>query len=755
MKFGKISLKVLLLLVLFSPSCGEKKIEGDRTCSGSLVSESETFLGSIANEKSCFYNNDKEQAWSFSKYELSSNVCTQESSDTRFFTVEESISLVQCQEYCTSDIYIDCLSFSYQKPGAEASGVCTLYDNYSIYDKDSAALAGVSPEFDFKWCFSKKPPCDEDLPETTFTYYLDADKDRSPADETVKACSPPSDDYVLVEELDGRAPFDIDCDDSKADYQSLATYYQDADKDKVPSIKTKEACSPPNDNYVLASELTGLAPYAIDCDDSNASYSALASYYLDADGDLEIEGTSVEACSPPSASYVLGSTLDDLETIDCDDSIANSDCSCGDGNLDIGEECDDGGIELGDGCTDTCYFEFSALQVGDELYGEAGDDTFGLASSLSLDGTVLAVGAPYNDGTATSAGHVRVFEQTPGSGWSQRGDDIDGEANGDISGNSVSLSNDGDLVAIGAKYNDASGAASGQVRVYEWADDSWSQKGADLDGDESNDLFGESISFSGDGTLLAVGAPYGAEGGFVRFFKYSEDNWVQVGDDIDDAVSGDELGFSVSLSSDGTFVAVGVSSANGGDKDSGLARVYKRPTGDTGPWTQVGDDILGEGLSDATGHFVSLSSDGTIIAVSAPEIETDGIERGYAKVFQYSSAESDWVQLGQTLIGEYSGDQFSESLSLSNDGTVLAVGAHYNGGGGSGAGQTRVFEYKPLTQTWVQLGIDFDGEAGGYLGSSVALSGDGKRIAMGAPWDDGGGSNYGMVSVFKFQAVEE
>ena len=84
---------------------------------------------------------------------------------------------------------------------------------------------------------------------------------------------------------------------------------------------------------------------------------------------------------------------------------------------------------------------------------------------MSDNGLVLAIGAKYNDGTASKAGHVRVYVWND-SAWVQRGSDIDGEAAGDWSGHSVSLSNDGTIVAIGAPFNDGTGAEAGHVRVY-------------------------------------------------------------------------------------------------------------------------------------------------------------------------------------------------------------------------------------------------------------------------------------------------
>ena len=88
--------------------------------------------------------------------------------------------------------------------------------------------------------------------------------------------------------------------------------------------------------------------------------------------------------------------------------------------------------------------------------------------SLSSDGTEVAIGAWGNDATGDTAGHVRVYEWNSGtSSWDQKGGDIDGEAAGDFSGVSVSLSSDGAKVAIGAYDNDgANGLESGHVRVY-------------------------------------------------------------------------------------------------------------------------------------------------------------------------------------------------------------------------------------------------------------------------------------------------
>ena len=81
-----------------------------------------------------------------------------------------------------------------------------------------------------------------------------------------------------------------------------------------------------------------------------------------------------------------------------------------------------------------------------DIDGEAAEDLSGYSVSLSSDGTILAIGAAHNKGndhlSKAKTGHVRVYEWD-GSTWIQKGADIDGEARGDNSGNSVSLSSDG------------------------------------------------------------------------------------------------------------------------------------------------------------------------------------------------------------------------------------------------------------------------------------------------------------------------
>ena len=109
---------------------------------------------------------------------------------------------------------------------------------------------------------------------------------------------------------------------------------------------------------------------------------------------------------------------------------------------------------------------FAQYQIGQDIDGEAANDNSGMAVSTSIDGTTIAIGAPYNDGNGSDAGHVKIFRLIGGN-WIQLGQDIDGEASADESGRSVSLSADGNFVAIGGPNNESASPGGAQTNEYQ------------------------------------------------------------------------------------------------------------------------------------------------------------------------------------------------------------------------------------------------------------------------------------------------
>ena len=389
--------------------------------------------------------------------------------------------------------------------------------------------------------------------------------------------------------------------------------------------------------------------------------------------------------------------------------------------------------------------------MGSDIDGEAAGDKSGTSVSLSSDGTIVAIGADNNDGNGSDAGHVRVYVWN-GTNWVQRGSDIDGEAANDFSGNSVSLSSDGTIVAIGAYGNDGNGGNAGHVRVFKWNGSAWVQRGIDLDSEAAGDVSGKSVSLSSDGTIVAIGADrndgnVGNNAGHVRVFKWNGSAWAQRGSDIEGEAAYDKSGRSVSLSSDGTIVAIGADNNDGNGSDAGHVRVYEW---NGSAWAQRGSDIDGEAAGDQSGNSVSLSSDGTIVAIGVNYNDGNGTYSGHVRVYEWNG--TNWVQRGSDIDGEAANDYSGYSVSLSSDGTIVAIGAYGNDGNGSAAGHVRVYEWDSGNNSWDQKGIDLDGEAAyDQSGRSVSLSSDGTIVAIGAIYNGGNGTNSGHVRVYKFQ----
>jgi Flp pilus assembly pilin Flp len=406
------------------------------------------------------------------------------------------------------------------------------------------------------------------------------------------------------------------------------------------------------------------------------------------------------------------------------------------------------GMMLGGSISDSNYVfsEQTWVSLGGYIVGEAAGDGSGISVSLSGDGTIVAIGAVGNDGNGSASGHVRVYQIVTGS-WNQIGSDIDGELASDESGISVSLSSDGTIVAIGAYLNDGNGSASGHVRVYQIVTGSWNQIGSDIDGEAIGDGSGFSVSLSSDGSILAIGAHNndgnGSASGHVRVYENLSGTWTQIGSDIDGEAASDLSGYSVSLSGDGSTVAIGASENDGNGSNSGHVRVYENLSG---TWTQVGVDIDGEAAGDESGFSVSLSADGSILAIGAYLNDGAGANAGHVRVYQ--NVAGTWTQMGSDIDGKAGGDYSGYSVSLSDDGLTLAIGASKNSGNGSASGHVRVYKY--MAGAWTQVGVDIDGEAADdNSGYSVSLNSNGTTVAIGSPYNDGNGSNSGKVHVYK------
>ncbi len=161
--------------------------------------------------------------------------------------------------------------------------------------------------------------------------------------------------------------------------------------------------------------------------------------------------------------------------------------------------------------------------------------------------------------------------------------------------------------------------------------------------------------------------------------------------------------FGKCLSSDGSIVAVGAHGNDENGSGAGHVRIYQN---NAGTWTQIGDDIDGEEEEDQSGHFVSLSSDGSVIAVGAHQNNGNGSDAGHVRIYQNNAGT--WQQIGLDIDGEATGDHSGYSISLNSDGSIVAVGAYWNDGSGNCAGHVKVYNYHTLIiKNLSESGISF------------------------------------------------
>ena len=263
---------------------------------------------------------------------------------------------------------------------------------------------------------------------------------------------------------------------------------------------------------------------------------------------------------------------------------------------------------------------------------------------------------------------------------------------------------------------------------------------------------------------------------------------------VDDS---DAFGSAVALSGNARHLAIGIpgDDGSGGKTDSGAVRLY-RFTGDGFAGTAlagtIGDGYTGSGNidvanlaeSDAFGTSVSLDGDGDRLAVGASgdDGRLNSVGNGGAVyLFTFSDTSFGGGALAATIGSDYTSsgdldltsletrDSFGEGVSLSNDGTQLAVGAPGDDGNGNGlsdSGAAYMFNFADGSFGTPSLaGTLGDGyfsgnnlkvdtlQANDYFGTDVALDADGNRLSVGTPGDDGandGNTDAGAVYQISF-----
>ena len=352
---------------------------------------------------------------------------------------------------------------------------------------------------------------------------------------------------------------------------------------------------------------------------------------------------------------------------------------------------------------------FGIKQIGSDLDGREINARAGESVSLSEDGKIIAIGS-LNDKTIDSGrGSVRVYEQV-GNSWRQLGLDINGEARGDKFGNEVSLSSDGSRLAVGAVRNNPGGGNTkkdgGHARIYQFDGNNWIQLGADIDGEKINDRSGSAVQISGDGSTVVVGAyRHNNNRGHAKVYRYNEvsNSWNNFGQEIQGGQVKEYAGTSVDISDDGTVVAVAGNGYDPANNKKDRGRVrVYKYNGNQ--WVLRGNGIVGEGNADNSGRSISLSADGNTIAIGANANDVPKKKNcGHVRVYRFNGITDQWEKVGNDINGDKRGDNFGYSVSLSSDATRLTAAApRYEPSGKNLTGQAKIYELR--NNSWVELG---------------------------------------------------
>lgn len=351
-------------------------------------------------------------------------------------------------------------------------------------------------------------------------------------------------------------------------------------------------------------------------------------------------------------------------------------------------------------------------QVGNDINGKQEDEEFGRCIAISGNGERIAIGG--NNGV------MRIYD-LGAAGWSIPVE-ITGFINSGYAVSTLAMSNDGNFIVVSSCGYDTA-ADIGEVTVFEFVISvgGWKVKGSSISEGNPSDLFGYSVDISDDGQLIIIGAP-GGTSPYVRIATIGENsNWAGVR--VDDTKTG--FGTSVSMSSDGQTAFIGATEGNGsvsvydllnlftpdvevltgngegfgavsalsadgttiavGTSNGDYVKVFSKSA--SGSWAQLGNDIIGESGS-SFGQSLSISGDGNRLAIGAKtQRATSGFD---GQVFLYDVSKESFFG----IFDAESDSNFASSVAISDDGSNVAISAStLDVDGDTNTGQVQVFRY--------------------------------------------------------------
>lgn len=234
------------------------------------------------------------------------------------------------------------------------------------------------------------------------------------------------------------------------------------------------------------------------------------------------------------------------------------------------------------------------MQKGNTMRGNKIGDQF--AKSISMpDSNTIAIGAIATDKV--------IVNQWNGSNWVQKGNTLSDHKSYCLFGFSIKMPDKNTLI-VGAPKKDSNFVDEGYVKIYHWINNAWIQKGSMLTGSGNFDYFGWAVDMPDTNTLI-IGAPYANNSvGYVKVFNWVNNDWVQKGMKISGNLYESGFGQRVKIPDNKNFIVA--SNDSNINTEDGYAKVYHWVNND---WVQKGDSLLSSGEYDSR---VSMPDDSTI-----------------------------------------------------------------------------------------------------------------------------------------------
>lgn len=372
---------------------------------------------------------------------------------------------------------------------------------------------------------------------------------------------------------------------------------------------------------------------------------------------------------------------------------------------------------------------------------------FGISCDISEDGLTLAIGCYKSIVSSVSRGAVYIYTRpnVSSSDWTQQARIFPSTgAADDWFGWSLSLSSDGNTIAVGSPLRDLSLFNEGSVFIFTRSGTTWTQRAQLAASDRQNvDQLGYSVGLSGNGLSVVCGAPTKdstqQDTGAVYLFTRSgttSHTWTQRAKTVLPTVNYyDQFGWDVSLSRDGLTMAVGCPLEDDSGADSGAVVIYTRASHTGYTWTERIKLVPpANSLGFSFGHSVALSQDSLTIVIGVKGYNVDANAGGAAYVYNRASTSvHTWTLQGiLTPPDVEAGDQYGSSVAISADGSKVIVGSTYDDDMGSNSGGAYIYVRSGSTWGYQSKPVGSDITQSASFGSSVAISGNGSLALVGA-----------------------